>query len=258
MEISNDSNPNFFKHVFNFNDDSKSEMLNISQYSIIALVPVVILNKIMQKYVPEAEDTKSSLEILAEIIIQIFGMFFGLLIIHRIITFIPTYSGVNYPEYNIIISILTILMITLSLQTKLGEKVSILVERLNELWNGKSNTKTKTINVNGKQVSVKVSQPISGQTQQQYSQSMNQTAMNQAMYADGTSINSLPTDTSMPAQSMQAQSMPSQSMPNYNNMYRQDTTPLIDASSPGMAQEPFVPMAANEGIGGAFGGSSFW
>ena len=139
-------------------------------------------------------------------------------------------------------------MVTLSLQTKLGEKVSILVDRLNELWNGKKNTKTKTVNVNGKQVTVKVSQPISGQTQQQYSESSNQMAMNQAMYADGTSINSLPTDTSMPAQQL----------PNYNNMYRQDTTPLVAAATPSMAQESFVPMAANEGIGGAFGGSSFW
>jgi hypothetical protein len=248
MDISNDSKPNFFKHVFNFSDDSKSDILNICQYSIVALIPVVILNKVMQKYVPEAEDSKSSLEILAEIIIQVFGMFFGLLIIHRIITFVPTYSGVNYPEFNMVFIILAVLMITLSLQTKLGEKVSILVERLNELWNGKQNTKTKTVTVNGKQVTVKVSQPISGQTQQQYSDSSNQSAMNQAMYADGTSINSLPSDTSMPAQQL----------PNYNNMYRQDTTPLVAAASPSMAQESFVPMAANEGVGGAFGGSSFW
>ena len=249
MDISNDSKPNFFKHVFNFSDDSKSDMLNICQYSIVALIPVVILNKVMQKYVPEAEDSKSSLEILAEIIIQVFGMFFGLLIIHRIITFVPTYSGVNYPEFNMVFIILAVLMITLSLQTKLGEKVSMLVDRLNELWNGKQNTKTKTVTVNGKQVTVKVSQPISGQTQQQYSQSANQSAMNQAMYADGTSINSLPTDTSMPAQQM----------PNYNNMYRQDTTPLVAAASPSMAQDSFVvPIAANEGVSGAFGGSSFW
>ena len=52
MDISNDSKPNFFKHVFNFSDDSKSDMLNICQYSIVALIPIVILNKIMQKYVP--------------------------------------------------------------------------------------------------------------------------------------------------------------------------------------------------------------
>ena len=32
-------------------------------------------------------------------------------------------------------------MITMSLQTKLGEKVSILVDRVTELWNGKSDNK---------------------------------------------------------------------------------------------------------------------
>ena len=93
MDISNDSNPNFFKHVFNFSDDSKSDMLNICQYSIVALIPVVILNKIMQKYVPEAEDSKSSLEILAEIIIQVLGMFFGLLIISAALVFNYFMSG---------------------------------------------------------------------------------------------------------------------------------------------------------------------
>ena len=253
MDISDDSKKNFFKHVLNFNDDSKSDMLNICQYSIIALIPVVLLNKVMQKYVPEAEDTKSSLEVLAEIIIQIFGMFFGLLMVHRIITFVPTYSGVNYPDFNIVFIILAVLMITLSLQTKLGEKVSILVERINELWNGKTNAKTKTVTVNGKQVTVKVSQPISGQNQEQgqYSQSMNQSAMNQAMYADGTSISSLPTDTSMPAQQM----------PNYNNMYKETTTPLVNAATPSMrGSEGFAssePMAANSVLGGAFGGSAW-
>ena len=35
----------FFKHVFNFNDESKSEMLNIVQYAVLALIPVIILNK---------------------------------------------------------------------------------------------------------------------------------------------------------------------------------------------------------------------
>jgi hypothetical protein len=136
-----DESKSFFKHVFNFDDDSKSEILNILQYSIIAIIPVVILNKTMQKYVPESDDKKSSLEISAEIVIQIIVMFIGLLIIHRIITFIPTYSGSKYPEFHIVYIILAILMITMSLQTKLGEKVSILVDRVTELWEGKKQNK---------------------------------------------------------------------------------------------------------------------
>ena len=70
-----DESKSFFKHVFNFDDESKSEILNILQYSVIAIIPVVILNKTMQKYVPEADDNKSSLEVTAEVLIQIIVMF---------------------------------------------------------------------------------------------------------------------------------------------------------------------------------------
>jgi hypothetical protein len=237
MDSSDDSKKNFFKHVFNFDDDSKSDMLNIIQYSLIAIIPVIILNKAMQKYVPEADEQKGNLEILAEIVIQIIIMFVGLSRINHVITFFPTYSGVDYPEFSIIFIVLAVLMITLSLQTKLGEKVSILTERLTELWEGKTDNKKKKGNV-------KVSQPIS-----QNGQPTNQTAMNQAMYNDGTSINSLPT-TDMSASVQQ--------MPNYNAMHRQDTTPLIGAATPGDQQEGFnLPVAASDVLGG-FGGFSSW
>ena len=132
-----DNSKNFLKHVFNFDDDSKSDMMNIIQYSLVALLPVVVLNKTMAKYVPEADETKGSLEVSAEILIQVILMFIGLLLIHRLVTFVPTYSGEKYPEFNIVFVILAVLMITLSLQTKLGEKVGILFDRVAELWEGK-------------------------------------------------------------------------------------------------------------------------
>jgi hypothetical protein len=233
---SSDNSKSFFKHVFNFDDDSKSEILNILQYSIIAIIPIVILNKTMQKYVPEGDDKKGSLEITAEVIIQIIVMFIGLLIIHRVITYIPTYSGAKYPDFHIIYIVLAILMITMSLQTKLGEKVSILVERVFELWDGKKDKK-KT----GKNGNVKVSQPISGQL-------TGQPMGGQPMggYTDGTAISSLPTyDVTQGSQS----TMQPQQLPNYDAMYKQDTTPLVGAATPGV--EGFgEPMAANAVLGG--------
>jgi hypothetical protein len=233
-----DESKSFFKHVFNFDDDSKSEILNILQYSVIAIIPIVILNKTMQKYVPEADDKKSSLEVSAEVIIQIIVMFMGLLIIHRVITFIPTYSGAKYPEFHIVYIILAILMITMSLQTKLGEKVSILVDRVSELWDGKPDTKKKV----GKNGAVKVSQPLSGQ---------------QPMggYTDGTAISSLPTiDNTQSNQNI----MQPQQLPNYDAMYRQDTTQLVGASTPGISEGMggmMEPAPANSvlGSGGSFG-----
>ena len=213
--------PGFFKHVFNFDEQSKAEMLNIVQYAVLALIPVVILNKLMQRFVPEADDEKGSVEIIAMLLIM--------LIIHRIITFVTPYSGEKYVDFSITNIILAMLVIILSLQTKLGEKVSILVERLIELWEGPKDTKK------GKkgQGSVKVSQPIS------QNQSMSQSQ-------GSTSINSLP-----PAQTQQS--------PDFNQMYQQNPTPLVGASSPGTENvDNGEPMAANFGGMGSFGGASGW
>ena len=233
---SSDDSKGFLKHVFNFDDDSKYDILNIIQYALIALIPVIILNKSMSNYVPEADEKKSSMELSAEIIIQIIVMFIGLLIIHRVITFVPTYSGVKYPDFNIVFIILAVLMITLSLQTKLGEKVSILFDRIMDLWNGTDSSKKK-----GKSGNVKVTQPIAGQQpQQQMITGQIMMPQTQPTYTDGTSINSLPTSSSS-----------TQQLPNYDNMYKQQNTPLVNAATPSMEgfQEP---MAANEGFG-AFG-----
>ncbi len=218
------TNPGFFKHVFNFDDDSKEDMMNIIQYALIAIIPVVILNKSMQKLVPEADDEKPSAVILAEVLAQVIGMFLGILIIHRIITYIPTYSKAKYVDFSVTNIILVGLVITLSLQTKLGEKVSILVDRINELWEGPSDDKKKKKKNNNS--SVRVSQPISqGQMTQQMAVSSQGT----------TSISQLPV---------------TQPMPDYNNMYQQDNTPLVGAATPGMGMDGSGVMAANEG--GAF------
>ena len=61
----------FVQHVFNFDEASKKEMMNVVQYTMVGVVPIVILNKFMQKYVPEADDEKGSVELLAEIAIQL-------------------------------------------------------------------------------------------------------------------------------------------------------------------------------------------
>jgi hypothetical protein len=237
-ELSKTSNgkPGFFKHVFNFDEQSKAEMLNIVQYAVLALIPVVILNKLMQRFVPEADDDKGSLEITAEVLAQIIAMFLVMLIIHRIVTFLPTYSGEKYADFSVTNIILAMLVIILSLQTKLGEKVSILVDRLVELWEGPKDTKK------GKkgQGNVKVSQPIS----------QNQSAMNQSLNSMGsTSISALPT--SQPTQMQQ--------LPDYNQMYQQDSTPLVGAATPGMeSMDNMEPVAANFGGMSSFGGASGW
>jgi hypothetical protein len=239
MDSSDDSKESFIKHVFYFNDTSKADLLNLTQYSLISIVPIVLLNKLIAKFVPEADDQKGSLEISAEILLQIFVMLFGLFMINRFITYFPTYSGAEYAQGNVIYMVLGILMITISLQTRLGEKTNILVERITELWEGKPAKNAKNVKNNKNNNNVKVIQPISGQGPiNMPNQSM---SMNQSAYSDGTSINSLPNAGDM------------QQLPNYNNMHQPDHNPLVNAATPGM--EGFIPMAANEAIGGGFGSS---
>lgn len=154
----------FFNHVFNFNDDSKDEMMNIVQYAVLAIVPVIILNKATQKLIPEADEEKGSPEIAIEIILQTLSMFLGILLIHRIITYVPTHSGVKYSPLSVTSNILAALVIILSLQTKLGEKVSILVDRATDAWEGTTGD-DKLKQKKRMPSNVKVSQPISQNNQ---------------------------------------------------------------------------------------------
>ncbi len=229
--------PSLIKHVFNFDDDSKNEMMNIVQYSLLAVIPIVILNKSIQKFVPDVDEEKGSLEVLVEVIGQIVAMFIGILLIHRLITYIPTYSNVKYADFNIINIILGFLVIVLSLQTKLGEKVNILLERIVEVVEGKVNIKEGQQN-NQNPNGVSVSQPIS---QSGYIDNVNYQAGNP------------PVTGTVSAMSNQG----TQQQPNFNQMYSGPSNPLQNAATP-QVQESFGGYQAANEVCAGFGGSSLF
>jgi hypothetical protein len=140
-------------------------------------------------------------------------MFVGILFIHRIITFIPTYSNEKYAKLHVTNIILAFMVIVLSLQTKLGEKVNILIDRGLDLVDGKTSLKQQ-----------KQESPV-----QQPTQPPAQLAPQ-----------SLP-----PVR-------PQQPTPNLQGIYQGPSTPLVDANVP-IESNTFEPMAANETMGGGFG-----
>ena len=228
--------PSLIKHVFNFDDDSKNEMMNIIQYSLLAVIPIVFLNKSIQKFVPDADEEKGSLEVFVEVIGQIVIMFIGILLIHRLITYIPTYSNVKYADFNIINVILGFLVIVLSLQTKLGEKVNILLERIVEIVEGKVNIKEGQQNQQANN-GVSVSQPIA---QSGYIDNVNYQAGNP------------PVTGTVSAMSNQG----TQQQPNFNQMYAGPNNPLQGAAQP--QQESFGGYQAANEVCAGFGGSSLF
>lgn len=215
----------FVNHVFNFNDESKEEMMNIVQYAVLAILPVIILNKATQRLIPEADDEKGTPEIAIEVVLQTVSMFLGILIIHRIITYIPTHSGVKYSPLSVTSNILAVLVIILSLQTKLGEKVSILVDRAVDAWEGDEKSKLKKRPAN-----VKVSQPIL--QNQQISQSL----------GGSTPISQLPIAPQI--------TKPQEYVNTYHQSNTYGTQPQASYMNNQMMEQS-EPMAAN------FGGSSF-
>jgi small-conductance mechanosensitive channel len=140
QEVRDISKKSFLSHVFSTTEEGKAEILNVVQYATLGIIPIVLLNKAIQRFIPEADSEKSSLELLVEVFLQTIIMFCGIILIHRFITYFPTYSGFKYENLTLTNVILAFLVIVLSIQTKLGIKVNILFDRVMELWNGPSET----------------------------------------------------------------------------------------------------------------------
>ena len=151
----------FFKQVFKLNEDAQGEVLNMMQYVAIGFIPVIIVIYVIRYYVPDPDDDKGSLTILAEIFAQTFAMLLGIYFIHRTIIYFPTYSGIKYERFHIINILMVFLMILFSIKTKLGEKAQILVERAVDMWSGNAGNKGGPAQGQG-QGQVRVTQPITG------------------------------------------------------------------------------------------------
>ena len=156
------------------------------------------------------------------------------------ICYIPTYSEKTYGDVNIINIIPSILLISITMQSKLGEKVQILVDRLWDLYEGQTGSKkseqpNKGQSQNGGQV--RVTQPLS----QQYSGNPNIDIPEQLQ----------PQMTSLKSQTNEY-SVNQQADPNFNNMYAGPQNNLVGANSPVME-----PLAANDALGGGAFGSVF-
>ena len=233
----------FMKAVFPFDEDQKGLLLNIIQYSVLAIIPIVILLKVIKNYIPEADDDKGSIMILVEVIGQVVVMFMALYFIHKIIEYVPTYSGLKYGDVNVFNIIPALLLISITMQTKLGEKVQILVDRVWELYEGQTapNSKNNTNQGQGNG-QVRVTQPLS----QQYAAPPQQQQ----------SVNMPPPQAQMTNMKSQTNEYSVPQTPNFNNMYAGPSNPLVGASTPGSGIiESMEPMAANDFFGGGFGSS---
>ena len=109
----NNQKNTFFGHMSKFDDDTKVEILNLTQYAGLSIIPVVLLNKLVRRVIPETDETKGSLEILLEMVSQVIVLFVGMYYIHRLVTFVPTYSEKPYEPFVLTSIILPFLVIVM-------------------------------------------------------------------------------------------------------------------------------------------------
>jgi hypothetical protein len=234
----------FFNYVFNFDSDNKAVILNMFQYIIIALIPVVLVLKFVKEYVPEDDEKKDNLEILLEILLQLGVLFIAIYFIDKITRYFPTYSKVPYSKFNEVSFIIPTLLLMFTMQTKLGAKINIIYNRARELWGGSksgftggnANNGTAVVNVNGQ--NIRIRQPIVSNNMHQMSRA---DSLDNALIAP-----------------------PSNQMPN-NNVSMIDSLPnMMNANGSNNYQaqamqtafmESMEPMAANGALGGIFGSS---
>jgi len=243
--------PGFFKHMFDLGGEDKGELLNYLQYVVLALVPVVIVLKLLRAYIPEEDPDQGTLATLGESLAQILVIFLSIWLVDRLVRFVPTYSGVGYKPMYLTNFVIGFLMVLLTMQSKLGSKINILVDKVVSLWKGDTSLKE---------------QPKSVAKQPQTQGAGAQQAALQAIptrqpITQQSPTNYLNNNLGVPAAPMQQMGIP-QAMPSpdFNNMYAQDNVSLPDSNFPvntGLALDS-GPMAANsfplEGFqGGGFG-----
>lgn len=232
----------FFKYVFDFDETNKALMFNMIQYSVLAIIPIVLVLKGIGYVIPEDDEDKGSLEIIAEVVGQLALLILSIWFINKMVRYFPTYSGVAYHSFNETNFLIPFLIIMMTMQTRLGEKIKILSERVMELWEGRADGKKVGEKKGGNGANaggngaVKVSQPIAGNASMGAAAPplVNSSTLGMGNLGGGASQ----------SQAAQAAAMtPQYQNPDFNQFYQNDMVPLMDANEP---------MAANE-MGSAFG-----
>jgi hypothetical protein len=120
----------FVTYMFSLNEGEKIELVNILQYVLLAIIPVLLVVKLMSSYIPDVDYKKGTVEITLEVAVQLLLLICLFFFIHKLILFIPTYSKQPYPPINFFPIILPVIFILFTLDKTIGEKSSILIHRI--------------------------------------------------------------------------------------------------------------------------------
>ena len=137
------TNNGFLQHVFNFDSDTKKYLMNTTQYTILSLGPAILINKLLEDLLSDFDNTKGNFELLGEVVAHLVGLISGIFFIHRLVTYVPPYSGIAYENINLFSIIIALAIGLYNTQSILGLKMRLLGERIGQLWNSNDEVKIK-------------------------------------------------------------------------------------------------------------------
>ena len=218
----------FLSHMFSFDNDTKSELLNVGQYALISIIPLIALVKLIDGFLPNFDPTKSNIELSGEILVHVVLLIAAVFFVDRLVKFVPTYSGKGHKAINFLNIVIMFYLTT----DKVGEKLSELSSRVNDLWNGQLKPVEKMDNKKESN-NVKVTQPI-----KQVQQAAPTHQVSRADYL--TTHKQMSATEHVQDEVMNGQQQAGASNDMYNSMgYNQPTI-----------MEPMEPLAANDALGG--------
>jgi len=121
------------KHIFNFDEKSKNILLNSLQYLIILFVPLKLINDLLDYLFENQEySNRNTLVILLESLVEIMITVILIFIIHRFITYIPTYSNTPYENINLVHIAIMVAFYKVHTNERFKTKINFLIGKFNE------------------------------------------------------------------------------------------------------------------------------
>ena len=101
----------FFEYMSSFTNAEKGHILNMIQYSGIAILPILTILKLMKIYLPDSNMFKPTSELIFEVVMQIVIIIIAFFFIHKFVLYFPTYSQIPYSNISLLSGLLPLLFL---------------------------------------------------------------------------------------------------------------------------------------------------
>jgi hypothetical protein len=269
------SNQGFFTYVFRLSRFKQEDLMNIVQYTLLSICPVILFVYFTKKYFPIVADDDSSIFIFIVTVVELIFMIMGIFFIDRIINYIPTFSGKYYETINLTTVVIIFILFMLIIDAGFKHRTILMLKKfdkwffIDDALIRKLGGEVRPFAFSIDDIDYKIhtnihtGAPFNNNNNNNKNKGNNGAAAPRVeqMTQQHSSTAPLPTQGPMLPNPMSnyggSAPMPSQQVQNFNSMYTGPTTPLVNAAVPGGGDSFMEPMAANAVLGGGSSWSSW-